>query len=136
MEPVSSKLKITADDLPDAVHKILNDYADDVASALTDAIMITAKETLRIVKEKAPKRTGDYREGWTITREKGGFFDRVVKAVIHNKTRYRIAHLLENGYQKATGGRVEGRPHLRTAEQEAIRMLPELVEQEIGALKP
>ena len=134
MGPVSSKLKITADDLPDAVHELIRIYADDVASALSDAVLMTAKETLRIVREKAPKRTGDYREGWTITREKGGFFDRVVKAVIHNPTRYRIAHLLENGHQKATGGRVEGRPHLRTAEQEAIRLLPELVERKIREL--
>lgn len=131
---MSSKLKITADDLPDVVHKMLSDYADDVASALTDAIMMTAKETLRIVKEKAPKLTGDYQKGWTITREKGGFFDRVVKAVIHNKTEYRIAHLLENGYQKVTGGRVDGKPHLRPAEQEAIRLLPELIEREIREL--
>lgn len=133
---MASRLKITVDDLPDAVHDMLNDYADDVASALTDAIMLTAKETLRIVKSKSPKRNGAYRRGWTITRDKGGYFDRVVNAVIHNKTRYQLTHLLENGHQKATGGRVEGKPHIRLAEQEAIRLLPKLVEQEIGGIQP
>ena len=131
-----SKLKITADDLPNAVHEMLNDYADDVASALSDAIMMTAKETLRIVKRKSPKRSGAYRRDWTITRDKGGYFDRVVNATIHNKTRYRHTHLLEDGYQKATGGRVEGKPHIRLAKQEAIRLLPKLVQQEIGGIQP
>lgn len=129
-----NKLKITADDLSDEVHGILAEYADDIASALSDAIMLTAKETLRIVKKESPKRSGDYRKGWRIKRVKGGYYDRVVSAVIHNKTRYRLTHLLENGYQKATGGRVEGRPHIRTAEREAIRLLPELVLREIKAV--
>ena len=133
---MATKLKITVDDLPDAVRKMLNEYADDVASALTDAIMLTAKETLRIVKEKSPKRSGDYRSGWTITRVKGGFFDRVVSVAIHNKKRYRLTHLLEFGHQKASGGRVEGKPHIRVAEQEAIRRLPDLVAQEIGDINP
>ena len=129
-----NKLKITADDLSDEVHAILAEYADDIASALSDAVMLTAKETLRIVKKESPKRSGDYRKGWRIKRVKGGYYDRVVSAVIHNKTRYRLTHLLENGYQKATGGRVEGRPPIRTAEREAIRLLPELVLREIKAV--
>ena len=129
-----NKLKITADDLSDEVHATLAEYADDIASALSDAIMLTANETIRIVKKESPKRSGDYRKGWRIKRVKGGYYDRVLSAVIHNKTRYRLIHLLENGYQKATGGRVEGRPHIRMAEREAIRLLPELVLREIKAV--
>ena len=131
---MGSKLRITSDDLPETVHSILRDYSDDIASALSDAVMITAKETLRILKSKSPRRTGDYGKGWRIQRIKGGYFDRIVKAVIHNKTHYRLAHLLEYGHQKATGGRVEGKPHIKIAEQEAIQLLPELVEETIGGI--
>lgn len=125
------KVHITADDLSDAVVDVLNGFADDVASAVTDAVMMTAEQTVKIVKEKSPKKTGKYRKGWKIKKVKGGYFDRVASATIHNKDEYRRTHLLEYGHQKADGGRVEGTPHIRTAEQAAIRLLPELIQREI-----
>ena len=44
-------------------------------------------------------------------------------AVIYNRTRWFLIHLLEDGHQKATGGRVEETPHVEPAEQQAEKEL-------------
>ena len=55
-------------------------------------------------------------------------------AVIYNKTRYFLIHLLENGYQKANGGRVNGTPHVEPAAEEAQRELVEEITKSIKEL--
>lgn len=132
----SNRITVTAEDLSSEVIGILNRYSDDVASGLSDAVMMTAKETLKILKEKSPKRTKEYAKSWKITKQRrsSGYYGRVTAVTIHNKDRYRLAHLLEYGHAKAGGGRVEGIPHIKTAEQEAIRRLPEMVIRELEGI--
>lgn len=72
----------------------------------------------------SPKLTGDYRKGWRAKRVGDKF-------IIHNKTEYRLTHLLENGHAKRSGGRVEGIPHIRPAEQEAINEFLQRIERAI-----
>jgi hypothetical protein len=54
------------------------------------------------------------------------------KRIVHVKApHYRLAHLLEYGHAKVGGGRVEGRPHIRPAEEMVIREFMAEVEEAI-----
>lgn len=114
-----------------AISQVLDDYAVDVQKAVGSAVKKTGKKALKVVREKAPVQSGEYKKNWRATEIQGGVFGSQTSVVIHNKKDYRLVHLLENGHQKSNGGRVEGIPHVRPAYEEAERTLPELTAQAI-----
>lgn len=115
--------KITSNRFAVSLNQILDDYAIDVQAAVAGAVEETGKKALKVVRQKSPKRTGKYGKSWRMEIGSGGIFGTQTKAIIHNKKYYRLTHLLENGYQKARGGRVEGIPHVQPAMDEADRVL-------------
>lgn len=122
-------MRVSIDELTPAVRAELEQYAWEVREAVNSAVVRVAKRCLAQIRRGAPRRTGAYGKGWTMKTEKGRL--RTV-AVLYNRTRWFMTHLLENGYQKAAGGRVEGVPHVEPAERQAER---ELVEEIAGALR-
>ncbi len=97
--------------------KILSEYKEEVEEGISIAGDKVAKKTVSNLKKNSPKRKksgGEYAKGWRITAIKG-------KRIIHNKTKYQLTHLLENGHAKVNGGRVQGKPHIKPAEEQAIK---------------
>ena len=123
-------MSIKIDDFSLAVAEILDDYEVQVQNAVAEAIEKTGKQALKAVRAKSPvqrgKGGGRYKKGWRMKKDRSGTFKSQSSVTIYNATDGPLVHLLENGHQKATGGRVEGIPHVRPAYEEADRLLPEL----------
>lgn len=103
------------------IAKILREYSDEIEVGMLQARDGISKETAKNLKKTSPNKTGDYRKGWRVSDING-------KKIIHNKTEYRLTHLLENGHAKVGGGRVAPRVHIRPAEEKAIKEYIEATE--------
>jgi Bacteriophage HK97-gp10, putative tail-component len=111
-------------DISKEITKALTEYTQEVTEGLEKAKKDIAKDTAKELKKTSPELTGDYRKGWAV--KKVG-----TAQVVHNRTDYQLTHLLEKGHAKRGGGRVAAIPHIRPAEQRAIREYVEQVEKVI-----
>lgn len=120
-----SKSKVDIDDLASVVAEELAKYSQEVTDGMKKEIKKVSRECKQEIQQNSPVLTGSYKDGW---RTKVDFESREdIRVVVHNKTDYQLTHLLENGHAKATGGRVEGIPHIGPAEQNAEKKLLEKV---------
>ena len=121
--------KVTVDELAEAVGKELGNYFDDITEDVKNAVEVTTRECVAEIKQRSPKRTGNYSRSWTATE----MFNRrgSIRFTVHNKKHYRLTHLLEDGHAKENGGRVEGTPHIAPAEQNAEKNLIKRIEEAI-----
>ena len=121
---MSQTIKI--DQLADTVMKGMEDYAKLAVDDLKADVQKAGKTVKRQIESTAPKKTGKYSKSWAIkkTRETSDS----IQIVVHSK-RYQLTHLLEFGHAKVNGGRVEGKPHIRVARDNAnekyVQMLKE-----------
>lgn len=103
------------------MQEILSDYSSEVKGVYRAASKDAAKKTAkRLQGVTHPRLTGDYARGWTVTQTDADTY------VVHNKTEYRLTHLLENGHVSANQygsgyKRVAGIKHIEPAEQEGIK---------------
>lgn len=116
-------MKIRVDEISKEITGALEEYGERIAQGVEKAVDNAGTEALKVVRDKSPKRTGRYRRGWRKTKSGGNVDQNVHSVRIYNKTAYQLTHLLENGHQKAAGGRVEGTPHIRPAAEDAERQL-------------
>ena len=108
------------------IAKILTEYSQEIEVGISLAKDDVSKKTAQNLKSTSPKGpTGKYAKGWTVSNING-------KKVVHNKTDYRLTHLLEYGHAKVNGGRVSGKPHIRPAEEQAISDFNEAVRKALG----
>lgn len=112
---------IKIDDLASAIAEELENYRQDVTDGLKRDIKSVAKECKQDIQQNSPVLTGSYRKGWQNKVEYEG--DEDIRVIVRNKTDYQLTHLLEHGHAKASGGRVEGHPHIGPAEQRAEKKL-------------
>lgn len=122
--------KIKPTDFSAAVEKILAEFGETSAKAVSKAAEETAKATAQELKQSSPKnqkdgpkiRRGKYARGWKVKEEKS---TTIPTYTVHNATDYQLTHLLEYGHVLKKGGRVYGRakpyPHIAKAEAEAIK---------------
>ena len=66
------------------------------------------------IQTNAPKDTGAYAKSWTVKKVKET--SESIGLVVHSRSKYQLAHLLEFGHAKRGGGRVSARPHIAPAE--------------------
>lgn len=108
------------------INKALQEYSDNVAEKVDKIIDDVAKETIIKLKETSPKKTGKYSKSWRITILYDGKGNKRIS--INNKIGH-LTHLLENGHALKKGGRVRAFPHIRPAEQWAIKEVERRIEE-------
>lgn len=105
-----------------AVNQELRKYANTV----TEDVKVSAEEVAKVCvkelkKDPTPKDSGGYRKGWTKRKSYENAMS--IRMTVHNKDHYQLTHLLEYGHAKRNGGRVEAKPHIKQAEQNAIDLM-------------
>lgn len=115
-------MKVKTSEFAHEIEFMLEDYAEDIRYLVADSIHKAASRCLNRIRAASPRLTGDYAKGWAIKRKDNGW-GKIPTDIIHNKTDWQLVHLLEFGHQKADGGRVAERPHVRPAAEEADREL-------------
>lgn len=117
---------VKIDGLADAIEEALSDFGDSVAEGVKEATVEVARECLREIRQKSPRKTGDYAKGWRSKKLEES--EDSVHIVIYNKTKPWLVHLLENGHPvKNKDGKILGvaspKPHVRPAELNAEKKL-------------
>jgi len=114
---------IKVDELAGEIVLAIQAYTEDVSEAIDQAARDTAKAMAQDLRETSPKDTGEYAKGWTYRKEAPGSYR------VYNKKKPQLTHLLEHGHAKRGGGRVEGRPHIKPAEERHLPGFERKVEQ-------
>ena len=114
---------IKVDELAGEIVLAIQAYTEDVSEAIDQAARDTAKALAKDLRETSPKDTGEYAKGWAYRKESPGSYR------VHNKTKPQLTHLLEHGHAKRGGGRVEGRPHIKPAEDRYVPEFEKKVQQ-------
>lgn len=121
---------ISIDKLANEIANELSKYSQEVVEKVNVSSEKVGKAAVKRLKQTSPKRTKEYSKSWAMkTQAEVG---QPHKRIIHARApHYRLAHLLEYGHAKVGGGRVEGKPHIRPAEEEVIREFTRQVEEAI-----
>ena len=96
-------LRIDSGQLRDTINGILEEYGDEARDAIEESAKSTAKDLAKELRSAGTFKGGeDFKKGWSSKVEKGRLGS---SAVVYNKTKPGLAHLLEFGHAKANGGR-------------------------------
>lgn len=120
-----------ADEVSEVLKGLLNNYATEVRSKIATTSEEVAVQTARRLKEASPKRKGKYAKGWQVKEMRTNQIG-LSTWVVHNKTRYRLTHLLEYGHKVRGGTRIIGkRPHIKKVEEWAQKEFPKELEKNL-----
>lgn len=107
------------------INEILNDYSTDIQEVITLEAQNIAKKGKNELKEKSPKRTGDYSKGWTVRTTKGRGS---IECIIYNSKKPQLTHLLEKPHAKRNGGLTSPIVHIEPIEKKTIKEFEQAVE--------
>lgn len=120
-----SRRRIKIDNFGTELQKILDDYGQNVTEKTRAAVLEAAKVAKQETKAGAPVRKGKYRKGWAVKEDASSRLR--TEAIVYNRSRYQLAHLLEKGHASRNGGRVAARVHIKPAEEHAIKNTEEAI---------
>lgn len=117
-------MKVTIDNMADAIMKELNAWEGEVVVATKRAVEKTAEQCRQDIMANAPG-DGKYAKSW---KKKLSYSSAKENRYTVYSTKYQLTHLLEYGHAKwiygyYTGGRVKAFPHIRPAEAAAEQNL-------------
>lgn len=92
--------KSAADKLHDDIMKILEEYSDEVDRTSAECIKKVSQKGATALRRVSPKKSGTYAKGWTCKMERRRLY---AAAVIYNKNRPGLTHLLEHGHVTRNG---------------------------------
>lgn len=122
--------KISIDQLEAEIAKELAKFSSEVVDKVDMSSEKVGKEAVKQLRQTSPKKTGKYAKSWAMTTERA--VGQPHRRIVHAEApHYRLTHLLEHGHAKVGGGRVEGRPHIRPAEEMVIETFVKEVEEAI-----
>ena len=107
----------------------LNEYAELATEDMKEAVKKAGTTVRKDIEASAPRDTGDYAKSWTVKTTKES--SNVLQVTVHSRNRYQLAHLLEYGHAKRSGGRVAARPHIAVAEEAGIEQLEREIERSL-----
>lgn len=121
---------ISIDQLSAEIAKGLAEYSQEVVEKVNISSEKVGKAAVKQLQKTSPKRYGKYAKSWAVKTEPE--VGQPHKRIVHVKApHHRLAHLLEHGHAKVGGGRVEGKPHIRPAEEMVIQEFMQEVEEAI-----
>lgn len=120
---------------PEKLIEALEEYTLEISEEIAKAQNKISRNARKKLAETAPYRDADeakhYRDEWQIKREYTGHLADQ-KLTIHNKSKYRLTHLLEHGHAMRGGvGRVAPRVHIEPIEKEINEQFQEAVKKAI-----
>lgn len=118
-----AKKQVGINEMNKALADMLSGYAEAVNESLEYVTNESVKKGRKLLRERSPILTGDYKKGWTYRREGSSYR-------IYNKTDWQLTHLLEDGHAGVNGKpAVPAHPHIGpTADDIADGFVSTLVE--------
>lgn len=129
--------KVSIDNMASAIMRELETYANATGEVVSKTIDEVGKATAKEVKKNAEAKFGQgkYSRSWKYSRQNLHSSSKFAGVVHANEDGYRLAHLLENGHAMRQGGRFEGRPHIKPAEEWMEKELPSAIQKNIEGIK-
>lgn len=122
--------KINPNDLTLTISAMLSEYADDVIDDVKATVDDVAKEAQKIVKSKAPVKTGKYKRSIKVKTSYESLTE--LRKTIYSNGNSGLTHLLENGHAKVNGGRTRAFPHWKYGDEYIKKELPKRIQKKIG----
>ena len=125
---------IAVDQLANEISKTLKAFEGATDEAVKSGVLDTAEEAVKELRAANPPGSGDYsswkdyNRGWGI---KASVRGKKTEATVHNKTKYRLTHLLEKGHAKVNGGRTRAFPHIAPVADKCEKWLVENVKKRV-----
>lgn len=123
--------KVKIDGLTKAIAVELKNYADHVTEQSKEAIDEISKEAQKIVKNKAPSKSGKYKRSIKVKKTYESLTEKR-NTIFADNGQYRLTHLLERGHAKLNGGRTRSFPHWKYGDEYIKSELPKRIEKKLG----